>query len=218
MQACSASSFKIEKTFESLTTKYSLFCEKRYLKEWGLFLTFLVGSIISFTVVLFEDNFGRKNVFKISYILAVVAIIFMFLVDSIHFKIVGNILIWAFHQVVDTTIFVLINELTVGGVRKRANAVLSFTWFGGGMLGNALTQYLDSYAKLYMFVMIGFFLCLPLLIWLIPQSPYLSLKLGKIEDFKESIRFTCRTNKIDPVDQQEIDLMVSELTKSTFFN
>lgn len=82
-------------------------------------------------------------------------------------------LIWGNCQMVDSTAFMLINELTTGRVRHFANVFLGIALFLSGLLGNLFTVYLQKYSTLYLLVIAGFLVFYVLVFFFVPKSPSL---------------------------------------------
>ena len=126
--------------FGSLTTEYSLFCERHYLKEWGIFVMLFGGSLVSLLFTFLEDIYGKKRVLMYSFFLCIGFLIFMFLCSSIYLKVLSSLLILAICQIVNSTAYMLINELTTGRIQRFANTFFCVILYFSGLLGNFLPR------------------------------------------------------------------------------
>lgn len=214
-QACKSKDFKTIVLFESLTSEFSLFCDKRYFKEWGIYLTFMISSLLSLVFLLFADSFGRKKILLVSYTICAGAAICIFFTSSVYSKVVGFTLLWSFHMILDITVFIFVNELTIGKVRRNANAILVSSMYLGGTLGNLVTSYLKNYYNLCILVFGGYFVFLVLLIFWIPKSPSLMLKIKAFEDFRKSVEYIRTVNKVEEPIKKEIEAILQDLVQGT---
>ena len=124
LEACKSGLFEPNIDFMSLTAENSFYCDRYYLKEWGIFTVLFSGCIISFIFVLLEDVFGKKRILLTSFFLFFFSGIFIFLIKSVYFKFAGFALLWAINQIFDITLLMLVNELTVG----KKDCLPTFFW------------------------------------------------------------------------------------------
>lgn len=216
LEACKSGLFEPNIDFMSLTAENSFYCDRYYLKEWGIFTVLFSGCIISFIFVLLEDVFGKKRILLTSFFLFFFSGIFIFLIKSVYFKFAGFALLWAINQIFDITLLMLVNELTVGKKRLFANVFLTSMIYISGLFGNLLTVYLKSYKNLYLLIFAGYLISYILLALLIPNSPLLMFNLRKFDEYRNSINYICDVNNLASNKKEKINFMIDNLIESKY--
>ena len=192
-QACESDHNKII-IFKSLTSEYELYCEKRYLKEFGEFLLIIFASLMTIFLSIIQDLFGRKSLEIFSFPLAIFGFLLGYFGTSFFSQLLGLMLLWSYMEVVSIASIELSNELLINPFRNLFTNITSIFIFFSGLLGNYLTNYLTSYKDLFLIIFISYFFGIVLVMLLLPESPSYLLKKCKIDDLKKVILSIAKTN------------------------
>lgn len=198
-------------SFTSITSEYSLYCGDSHLKESIQTIVLLGASILSVILVSFQGQFGTKNVWIWSYVMALVSYILTVCLDGLAFKVIGIMGLWGYMDVVFSISLVFFNELFVNPFRNVSNVISRFGYASGALLGSLFTSYLPDY-RLIISVYFGLHsVLICILIFIIPESPSYLLKRRKQAELKKVIISIAKMNKYPPQQLEKVKLNLNRI-------
>ena len=199
--------------FQSVTSEFGLFCDRRYLRELCKFLIIGVASVMVFGVSWFQDHFGRKTFILSSFALEVAGILCVVWGTSLIVVMAGLVMLWSFIEIAYILLIVLSNELLVNPIRKYAQNIFAIVTVFGGAFGNFLTHYASSYQSILLVVFLGHLLAVSLVMCLLPESPSFLLKQLEYGKLHYVIEGMCRTNRLSPTETRSVLLDLDSALK-----
>lgn len=208
--------FDTEVEFNSVTSDFNLYCEKRYLKELCEFLMMALASVVSISSSVFIDFFGRKQLLVLSFLIAVAGFTLVFMGTSLWVAVSGLVLFWSYVSASNISVILLSNELLVNPVRKYVHNVFSTVICFGGILGNYLTHYFTSYQSLLLIIFLSYLVGIIMVLLFLPESPSFLLKQQKYCELRKVIKSIAKTNGLSQNDLEVALAGVNSVIKSTF--
>ena len=165
-----------------------------------------------------EDVLGRKNVLVFSMIFLFIGGVCVLLVKNYVAKVFGILLFWMVNDLMYVSSYLFYLELSVKNFRNKSSTIFSIFYFFGGILGNTMTIYFADYKAIIFTTFLAFVITLTFLFFLVPQSPYLMLKMNKNEDLKKSIKYIMAVNKCTPDVQILAETSIETIIQSILFS
>ena len=192
-EACTQG-FRASTNFETITSEYKLYCEKRYMKELGEFLMMVAASVMTIFLSMIQDMLGRKKMVLVCFVLPVVGFGCIYFGNSLFIKLVGVMFFWSYMEVLSIALIVLMNELLVNPLRKYSVNMAGISICLMGLLGNFITNYCSSYVTIVLIIFLYYLVGFLFILVLIPESPSYLLKQNKIRELRKVIRKIAQTN------------------------
>lgn len=142
-EACSPENIKTYKIqpdpFTSFVDDFSLFCEKKQLRNLLFTSNLLVSSLGCFGVGILADWVGRKWSFWLSCFIPLIGFICGFLSEKLPIIALANILQYGFQNVGFTLVFIYTNEIFLDPIRSQSPGIQAMI-FSVGQVGKILQK------------------------------------------------------------------------------
>lgn len=175
------------------------------------------ASIFTIFLSIIQDLFGRKKLLLYCFSLAFVGYLLGYFGNSFVVRLSGLMLLWSYMEVLSIAGVILANELLVNPLRKYSMNIFSITVCTGGVFGNFVTNYLDSFEPLILVIFLFYFFGFLMVMLLIPESPSYLLKQGKEQELKTVILSIAKTNNLGKEEIKKSMISLDSLIESILF-
>ena len=185
--------YQLDYSIHSLVIEHRLYCDRRWIREWGQSLLFILSSFLATFAMFSLERFGRRFIFNVVAVGTLACNILLFFFSNFWIIIIILTFLWAFAYLYFTNFYVYSTEVFNGKWRSVANSTFFVFNYSTKIIYILLNLMISTFYGNYILMTVLGVLFLPLVYFLL-ETPYYYHRKGDVHALKLNLQYINKNN------------------------